>query len=159
MSRADPLDGPPRSSARRSRRLKTVHVDGARAEDRARALERENVELKRLVESLRRRPAGDDAASSRARGCALLKTRSRIRSRRVGVHRSESSESLATSAREKRLAGFRTKSHKFVVRECDEQGEGFAGRRGATATATTIAMDWTTASSRRAGEGGRARSR
>ena len=128
MSRADPLDV--RALERALERLKTVHVDGARAEDRARALERENVELKRLVESLRRRPAGDASApSSRARG-VRFEDEVADPSAEVGVHRSESAESLATSAREKRLAGFRTKSHKFVVRECDEQGEGFAGSRG-----------------------------
>ena len=125
MSRADPIDVP--ALERALERLKTIRADDARAEDRARALERENVELKRLVESLRTRPeVYASAPSSRARGVRFEDEGVEP----ISVHRSESTESLTTSAREKRLAGFRTKSHKFVVRECDEQGEGFTGSAG-----------------------------
>jgi NAD+ kinase/solute carrier family 25 oxoglutarate transporter 11 len=76
------------------------------------ALKRENAELKRELHALR--------SSERA---------VRFADDPPGPRRTLSSSSLTSPIERPRLAGFRTKSHKFVVRACDDAREGEGSRR------------------------------
>ena len=92
--------------ARATSALESARLDDATT-SHTDALKRENAELKRELRALR---SSDHTV--------------RFADEPSGPGRTLSASSLTSPSERPRLAGFRTKSHKFVVRACDDAREG-----------------------------------
>lgn len=98
----------------------------ARAMSRATDANGEDIlALERALERLRARPSDETNASEleslRAECAALRRENDALRVAAFATRRNPSSDSLAGASR--RLAGFRTKEHRFFVRECGGGGD------------------------------------